>query len=57
MNATISAPTEASGSPFTTEYFMVLCASMCFMAFQDVTGKWHTVYEGLDLPEPVEVLW
>jgi len=36
---------------------MVLCASMCFMAFQDVTGKWHTVYEGLDLPEPVEVLW
>ena len=48
---------DANLSPFNTEFIMVQCCGLRFMAYQDEMGKWRTAYEHRLLPGQVQVLW
>jgi len=57
MNMETTLLVKASQSPFNTEFIMVQCCGLRFMAYQDEAGKWRTAYEHRELPGQVQVLW
>jgi len=57
MNNETSLIADAVTSPFNTEFIMVQCCGLRFMAYQDEAGKWRTAYEHRVLPGQVQVLW
>ena len=57
MNNATSLLVDSGASPFNTEFIMVQCCGMKFMAYQDDAGKWRTAYDHQALPGQVQVLW